>query len=366
MPPGRPAELHSRNPRRSPQVLALALSIAALAVVQGVTLGISLRGLEHPRAVVTERVVAGPQVSASVPRPAGQDLDLAGIAARALPSVAAVDTDRGGGSAVVYNAEGLLVTNNHVVEGAGGQVEVTLSDGRTLQAAVLGTDPTSDLALLEVDPGPDGLAAPVFRSGAPEVGEVVLAVGSPFGLSSTVTSGIVSATGRVLAPPGGQPLLGLVQTDAAINPGNSGGALLDASGSVIGINTAILSASGANDGIGFAVPSSQVLFVVEQLIQTGTVTYAQLGVGGTDARERTATGSVPSGALVNNVQPDSAASAAGLLVGDVITAADGQAVVSFEQLAQLVRQHAPGDELTLTVTRRGNDIELTATLTDAD
>jgi S1-C subfamily serine protease len=294
------------------------------------------------------------------------------IAAAVSPSVAAVEVSAAGpeggggtvtgqGSAVIIDPAGLLATNNHVVAEAV-QVTVVLADGSRYEAEVVGTDPTTDLAVLRIDAA--RLPAAELAEGLPEVGDLAIAIGSPFGLEGSVTAGIVSAVDRTLA---GQSttLTGLIQTDAAINPGNSGGALVDAEGRVIGINTAILSGSGTNDGVGFAVASPVVRDITQQLIETGTVERAVLGVAGQDVDPRVAAAyglAEDAGALIVQVEPGSAADVAGLQPGDLVVAADGEPVTSMGELAGAIQAREPGDELDLTIVRQGERLEVTAEL----
>jgi S1-C subfamily serine protease len=293
------------------------------------------------------------------------------IAAAVAPSVAAVEirtgsgpgggTVAGQGSAVIIDEDGLLATNAHVVDGAGA-ITVRLADGSRYEAELVGVDPTSDLAVLAVEAS--GLPAATLADELPEVGATAVAIGSPFGLEGSVTSGIVSALDRTLTGRGGT-LTELIQTDAAINPGNSGGALVDAQGRVIGINTAILSGSGTNDGVGFAVPAPVVRDITEQLIATGTVRRAVLGVAGQDVDPRVAAAyglDAEAGALLLRVEPGSSAAEAGLEPGDLVTAVDGVAVTSMAELAVAIRERDPGDHLRLEVVRAGETLELTATL----
>jgi S1-C subfamily serine protease len=297
--------------------------------------------------------------------------DVTDIAAAVAPSVAAVEIRTAGGprgevvagqgSAVIIDEAGLLATNAHVVDGAGA-VTVRLADGSRYEAELVGVDPTTDLAVLAVEAS--GLPAATLADDLPEVGSTAVAIGSPFGLEGSVTAGIVSALDRTLSGRSGT-LTGLIQTDAAINPGNSGGALVDARGRVIGINTAILSGSGTNDGVGFAVPAPVVQDITDQLIATGTVQRAVLGVAGQDVDPQVAAAyglEVGSGALLLRIEPGSSADEAGLEPGDLVTAVDGVAITSMAELAVTVRERAPGDQLRLEVVRDGEELELTATL----
>jgi S1-C subfamily serine protease len=294
---------------------------------------------------------------------------VAAIARQVGPSVARVDTQgrfgSGSGSAVVLDADGVLVTNAHVVDGAA-RVTVTLPDGERLPAEVVGADAGTDLAVLQVDA--TELPVPVWADAdvTPSVGDPVVAIGSPFGLDGSVTSGIVSALGRTLTPAGGPALVDLLQTDAAINPGNSGGALVDRAGRIIGINTAIASSGGGSEGVGFAIPATTATNVAEQLLTDGTVQRAALGIAGQTVDPDTATLyglSVTAGAVIVELQPDGPAAAAGLVPGDIVTAIESEPVRSIAELAGRVQQHRPGDEVTLTVVRRGTDEEREVTVT---
>jgi S1-C subfamily serine protease len=291
------------------------------------------------------------------------------IARQVGPSVARVDTQgrfgSGSGSAVVLAADGILVTNAHVVDGAT-RVTVTLPDGERLPAEVVGADAGTDLAVLRVDA--TDLPVPVWADAdvTPSVGDPVVAIGSPFGFEGSVTSGIVSALGRTLTPAGGPALVDLIQTDAAINPGNSGGALVDRAGRILGINTAIASSSGGSTGVGFAIPATTATNVAEQLLADGTVQRAALGIAGQTVDPDTATLyglPVTAGAVVVEVQPDGPAAVAGLAPGDIVTAIDAEPVRSIAELAGRIQQHRPGDEVTVTVVRRGTDDETEVTVT---
>jgi S1-C subfamily serine protease len=284
------------------------------------------------------------------------------------PSVARVDAQgpfgAGSGSAVVYQADGVLITNAHVVDGAA-QVTVTFPDGERRDAEVVGVDAASDLAVLQVDA--DDLPVPVWADAdaTPSVGDPVVAIGSPFGLDGSVTSGIVSALGRTVTPAQGVALVDLIQTDAAINPGNSGGALVDAAGRILGINTAIASSAGGSQGVGFAIPATTATSVAEQLFTDGVVRRAELGIAGqtVDADTATLYGlPVTAGAVVVDVRPDSPADRAGLQQGDIITSIDDEPVGSVAELVGRIQQRRPGDEVTLQVARPGTD-ERTVTVT---
>jgi serine protease Do len=264
------------------------------------------------------------------------------------------------GSGFVINTDGHLITNNHVVDGAT-EVRVKLSDGRELPARVVGRDPRTDIALLKVDA--TGLTAmPLGDSAALAVGEPVMAIGNPFGLEQTVTTGIVSATGRVI---GEGPYDDFIQTDASINPGNSGGPLINARGQVVGINTAILSQTGGSVGIGFAIPVNLAKPVVTQLANGGHVVRGWLGVGIQPVTEDLAKGfklQGAEGALVTSVRDGSPAAAAGLKPGDVIVEYDGRKVARASELPRAVAETPVGKHATLKVLRNGAPVTLTATV----
>src|SRR5262245_57860174 len=268
------------------------------------------------------------------------------------------------GSGFAINPNGHIVTNNHVVEGAT-EIMVKLSDGRELSAKVLGRDPKTDLALLKVEA--TGLPTiPLGDSSALQVGEPVMAIGNPFGLEQTVTTGIVSATGRVI---GQGPYDDFVQTDASINPGNSGGPLINARGQAIGINAAIFSQSGGSVGIGFAIPSNQAKTVVTQLAESGRVSRSWLGVTIQPLTPELAKGfniQDAKGALVANVAEDSPALKAGIKAGDIITEYNGRTVARSEDLPRLVAETPAGQDVTITVLRDGKSVQLQARVTRLD
>jgi serine protease Do len=279
-----------------------------------------------------------------------------------VPQIRQAPTE-GLGSGVIVSADGYIVTNNHVVDGAD-TVTVTLSDGRELKARVVGRDPQTDIAVVKIDAS--GLPAVTFADSAGiRVGDRVLAVGNPFGIGETVTSGIVSATGRrVGLIDDGKGFENFIQTDAAINPGNSGGALVDLDGRLIGINTAILSHSGGFQGVGFAVPANMVSHVAESLVKTGKVVHGYLGINIQDispALKDTFNLKDMHGALVGEVAPGSPASRAGIKDGDVVTALDGHEIKDANDLALAVSGTEPGTKVALDLIRDGKTLRLDAT-----
>jgi len=263
---------------------------------------------------------------------------------------------QGLGSGVIIDAdEGYVVTNNHVIDGAS-EILVTLKDGRQFDATVIGTDDRSDVALLKIKDGKDLTAIEIGNSAKLRVGDFVVAIGNPFGLGQTVTSGIVSALGR--SGLGIEEIENFIQTDAAINSGNSGGALVTLDGKLIGINTAILGPNGGNIGIGFAIPADMMQSLVHQLIEFGEVRRGVLGVRGNDLTHEIAKAldlKANQGAFIAEVIPEGAAEKAGLQSGDVIVAVNGERIRTFADLGARVSTLGAGKELKLTVLRDGKE-----------
>ncbi len=298
-------------------------------------------------------------------------------AAKAIgPSVVtvAVSSQRGQGtgSGVIIKDDGYILTNNHVVEGVGqgGSVSVTLSNGSTASARIVGTDPSSDLAVIKAE-GVSGIKAAVFANSEKlQVGQSVIAVGAPLGLSNTVTEGIVSTLHRPVTSgasgTGEQSVMDAIQTDAAINPGNSGGPLVDLAGRVVGINSAIATVGQSSDGqsgnigVGFAIPSNDAVRVSDQLMSNGKATHAQLGVGLSQSQS-----AATSGAVLGQVNAGSPAAAAGLKPGDVITKINDRTIADGDSLIVAIRSYAPGDEVTITYERNGQPQTTAATLASA-
>jgi serine protease Do len=264
------------------------------------------------------------------------------------------------GSGFLISPDGLVLTNAHVVDGAK-EVTVKLSDHREFKAKVLGADRSSDIAVLKID----GHGFPTVQLGDSDqlgVGDYVLAIGEPFGLEETATAGIVSAKGRSLPGDGYVPF---IQTDAAVNPGNSGGPLFDANGAVIGINAQIYSNSGGYQGVSFAIPINVAVQIKDQIVKTGKVAHARLGVEVQTLDQSLADSfklKAPDGALISKIEPDSAAAQAGLKVGDVILKFDGSPIVDAGQLSARVGTSAPGDKASIDVWRDGKTLALTATI----
>ena len=315
---------------------------------------------------------------ATVPASNSSGKDWTDVAAAVSPAVVTIQTQGassgGTGSGVIYDAQGDIVTNYHVIASvlSGGQIQVTLADGRLYSAKVIGHDKTTDLAVIRLDNPPSNLTVARFASSANlEVGAPVMAIGAPLGLSNTVTTGIVSALNRPVEVSMDEDsssqdsqassdlvVTNAIQIDASINPGNSGGPLFDTSGAVIGINSSIKSLATSSDGqagsigLGFAIPSDLVVSVADQLIASGTASHGMLGVT-VKAATTTVGSDTYVGAEVQDVSAGSGASAAGIRAGDVIVKVEGQEVTSPKQLIGYVRRYKAGDTVTMTIVRDG-------------
>jgi putative serine protease PepD len=343
----------------------LAASFCVVAIAGGGA-GAAAVALTHGSSSKTITVAAAPAASNVA---SGTALTVGQIAKESSPGVVEIDATSantgspypgsGGssssaeGTGFVYDLKGDIVTNDHVVDGAS-SISVKFPDGSTYKATVVGADPSSDLAVIHVNAPESKLTVlQLGDSSTVAVGDGVVAIGNPFGLDNTVTSGIVSALNREITSPNESPIEGAIQTDAAINHGNSGGPLFNLAGKVIGINSQIQSDSGGNDGVGFAIPSNTVKSVVTQLISTGKAQHALLGVG-----VKTASG----GVAVTDVQAGSGAADGGVKTGDIVTSVDGVTVTSAQQLRAIIAAHQPGDSLSLEVRRSGSTKTLHVTL----
>ena len=335
-----------------------------------------------PTATVTTRTTSndGQGDSTDLPVVAGSP---EAVASKVLPSVVKINVSgngsAGSGSGIILSREGEILTNNHVTEVAknGGRMTVSFNDGTTVPASLVGDDPVTDLAVIRVQ-GVSGLVpAKLGDSDKLDVGEGVVAIGSPFGLQATVTSGIVSALNRPVSVGGDggadkATTYPAIQTDAAINPGNSGGPLVNLAGEVVGINSSIRSSTdvggeGGSIGLGFAIPITKVLPVVDQLRNGQTPTHARLGITVSDkgsSNDPTDNGLI-SGAGVEQVTSGSAGDKAGLKAGDIVTKVDDEPISSSESLVATIRGYRPGDKVTLTILRGGKTRTLDATL-DSD
>jgi len=358
---GPPRQKTPRNKRGAALVMAAVLAGA----VAGVAASAGYDALQSPESTTVVSSLRGSPASSEADTPAPQG-SVEQVAARVLPSVVKIDVSssqgQGSGSGIILSSNGLILTNNHVVELAqdGGDLAVSFNDGSTASATIVGTDPLTDLAVIKAE-GVSGLKpASLGDSGNVDVGEAVVAVGSPFGLESTVTSGIVSATNRPVsagdAEIGGQStIFPAIQTDAAINPGNSGGALVDMNGDVIGINSAIRSATtlggeAGSIGLGFAIPIDEAKPIAQELVKNQTPTHARLGVTvGTPENSE----GLPAGAVVRSIEGGTAAADSGLQRGDVITRVDDTIISSSDSLVAIVRTYRPGDKVQVTFLRDG-------------
>ncbi len=349
-----------KNPRVA---LATAMTSAALVGAGGVAAVVVALDEDAP-----PRAAAQVTVADATPAAVDDALSVEDIYEQASASVVEITTSAttanpfGGrgtqqsqGSGFVYDDEGHVITNQHVVDGAAA-ASVTFADGKRYDATVVGTDPSTDLAVLKVD-APASVLEPLALADSADVkvGEGVVAIGSPFGLEQTVTAGIVSALHRQITAPNRFSIDDAIQTDAAINHGNSGGPLLDLDGKVIGVNAQIESESGGNDGVGFAIPSNTVERIADALIADGEVEHAYLGVSTDDADGA-------DGARIAEVRPGTPAARGGLETGDVVTAIDGDEVASADDLRTRIDAQKPGDEVELTVRRDGDTETLTVTL----
>ena len=259
------------------------------------------------------------------------------------------------GSGFVFDTSGNIVTNDHVVEGETA-ISVRFPDGKTAKATLVGTDPSTDIAVIKVDV-PASQLHPLTLGSSKNVlpGQQVVAIGSPFGLADSMTAGIVSAIGRTIQAPNNYSIANAIQTDAAINHGNSGGPLLDLSGNVLGVNAQIESGGGGSDGVGFAIPVDSVKPVMTTLIAGGKVQHAYIGIHVGDATNG-------AGAQISSVGAGTPGEKAGLKAGDVITALDGKPITKADDLTAGVTAHAPGDKATLTIDRGGKTLTIVVTL----
>lgn len=384
-----------RGPGWGALLLAMILT-AVLSVVLTLSFGTGLTTFDRAHTQSNDPVTSGPTAPLVEQKEGSSDWQAVASAVR--PATVAIQVQVGNsgdtGSGVVWDSEGHIVTNNHVVADAQGPetVTVSLNDGRLYHAEVVGTDPTTDLAVIKLQNPPSDLVSANFGSSdSLTVGEPVMAIGSPLGLSDTVTTGIISALDRPVAVKGSAPrqsgdidpwgltpnaqaqpepvITNAIQIDASINPGNSGGPLFDESGRVIGINSSIASLGSSDStagsiGLGFAIPVDLVKNVATQLITHGKAEHAQLGV-----MIRSAAVTVDDvtrvGAEVADVVPEGAASSADIKVGDVIIKIDGHDVVSSRSLTGYVRRYNSGDEVILVVARDGKAVEVPVTLKQA-
>jgi len=372
----------SAQPRRLAELGAVAVLAAVLA-----SSGTYAVTRPDPAASPAAQATASPSTSASpVVQADASAPNWSATAAAVSPSVVAISItggqSSGQGSGVIFDTKGHILTNNHVVAagGDGSRLSVTLNDKRTYDATVVGTDPSTDLAVIKLTDGPDDLKAVALGdANSLKVGDQVMAVGNPLGLAGTVTTGIVSALNRPVttsdqsqdpsAPQSSEPVVtNAIQTSAAINPGNSGGALVNAGGQLVGINSAIASlgsggasSQGGNIGIGFAIPVNEVRSIADQLISSGKATHPYLGVA--SKNDVVADGSARrAAAVLTDVVRGTPADQAGLRAGDAVIAVDGESVDGFLSLVAQVRERSVGDKVTLKVVRDGQSRNVDVTL----
>jgi S1-C subfamily serine protease len=351
------------HPRALAALAVVVLLIGAVGGVVGRLTAEDASRLTSPDPTITQAIAAKE-------RPAGSVAD---IAQRTVPAVVSVEVkvgDQGGtGSGVVIDPAGYVITNNHVVAPAadtsGAVIDAVFHDGTRVPARIVGRDPKTDLAVLKVDVA-NPVVATIGSATSLAVGDGVIAIGSPLGLAGTVTSGIVSALHRPVRLDGTGntvAVIDAIQTDAAINPGNSGGALVDSTGAVVGINTAIRSlgqnqGEGGSIGLGFAIPIEDARAIADELIRTGTVTHAEIGINA-----RSVSDSTTDGAQVQNVQAGGAAAAAGIVEGDVVVKVGDRTIAGADELVVAVRAHNPGDVVPVTLVRDSRTLTVSVTLT---
>jgi len=326
------------------------LSLGAVALIAGGS-GAAIAGTVGDRDTTNTVTAAAPAAVEPVANSPG-GLSAEAVYNRSKDSVVFITAGQATGSGFVVSKDGYIVTNAHVVDGAS-SVKVEIGDGETRPAEIVGQDDSTDIALLKVDPSGEDLVPLAFAdSDNVDVGDASFAIGNPYGLSRTLTTGVISALQRSITAPNGFSIDDVLQTDAALNPGNSGGPLLDGSGRVIGVNSQIESsggngASGGNVGIGFAVPSNTVRTVVNTLRAGKEVKHAYFGVQTADADG--------GGARIASVQPDSPADDAGLTAGDVVRGFDGKEVSDSASLSAQVNHHQAGDEVDVVIRRGGEE-----------
>ncbi len=363
------AQTPARNRRAG-----LGVAVVATALIVGGSAGFggaALWDATNPEAATptSSRATTSTSVVADPSDPPAASGSVEDVASRVLPSVVKIDVvgqqGAGSGSGIILTSDGTILTNNHVVEVAStdGKITVDFADGTSAPATILGTDPLTDTAVIKAD-GVSGLtAATIGKSANLNVGQGVVAVGSPFGLDATVTSGIVSALNRPVNvgsdSEGNATTYPAIQTDAAINPGNSGGPLVDMAGAVVGINSSIrTAATGASAGqapagsigLGFAIPIDEVMPIVDQMSAGETPTHARLGLQVGDPQDATTPG-----AVVGRVTPGSTAAEGGLKDGDLITKVDDQRVTDANSLVATIRSYRPGDSVSVTWQRNGDE-----------
>ena len=355
---GTTTQRHQTSSTATAALLALAVAALLAAALTGCTLG------REPQARSAPAPVLAPSAQAATG-------DIPEVVRKVEPSVVTIAHDQGTGSGVIWSKDGVVVTNNHVVrvqDQVVERVEVAFFDGRRVPGTVRATDPSTDLAVVQVDR--KDLKPATFQRALPQVGELAVAIGSPLGFENTVTAGIISGLHREIpgsAQQGIRSLVDLIQTDAPISPGNSGGALVNGRGQVVGISVAYIPPEQGAVSIGFAIPAATAVDVVGELLRTGRATHAYLGIEPAPVTREVAAQlglDQAAGVLVMEVGDGTPAATAGLQPGDVIVRLDDKPIDTVEDLFGELRQHRPGDRVTLTVVRDGREQRLTATLAD--
>jgi S1-C subfamily serine protease len=347
-PPQPPSQEPPASQRRWPIWATLLVAVLLIAISSGVTY---LLTSDSPADTATTGQAGNPSEAAEAPEIVPGEEPVADVADLILPSVVQIQTPGGVGSGVVYDSDGLILTAAHVVAGSD-TVTVRFNDGEEIEGTVLGGTSGADVAVVQVDRS--GLtAADLALDEDARVGQLAVAVGSPWGLQGTVTAGIISAVNQSI--PSGDTARSVIQTDAAINPGNSGGPLVDREGRVLGINVSIFSLSGANDGVGFAVPIDVAYDIAQRLVAGESIETAFLGVIGRDADSGQA------GAVITEVTPGSGADEAGIEVDDMVISIDGVTVQGIADLAAQVQTHQPGSTVEIVVVRDGQEQTLSVT-----
>jgi putative serine protease PepD len=373
LPPDRPTRSGLRRKGLAATVVAASLLVGGAAGVGGAAVWTSTHDSVQSSPIITQSGGSTAQTAATG--------SIEKVAQNVLPSVVMINVSgpdgSGSGSGIILSGDGKILTNNHVVAlaGKGGSLSVSFNDGSHAGAKVLGADPLTDTAVIQAQ-GVSGLTpATIGHSSALQVGQGVVAIGSPFGLDATVTSGIVSALNRPVnvgqVSQGNATVYPAIQTDAAINPGNSGGPLVNLAGEVVGIDASIQTAPDAASGgepgsigLGFAIPIDEVLPIVQEMIKGETPTHARLGIGVETAASSTGS-QVTAGAKIQKVDSGSAAADVGLKAGDVITKVDDHLITSSDGLVAIVRSYRPGDQVTVTYERGGSTDTVQVTL-DSD
>jgi putative serine protease PepD len=333
-----------KPPRSTSRTLAHLLLTVVVAATAGATTAVLIQDEPNRSTPALSPEVVPAEITASDSDP------VAAVAEALAPSVVQIETAEGLGSGVIYDSAGLILTAAHVVDGSPGPISVRLEDGTRIEGSVLGADTRTDIAVVRIQR--EGLVAARLARDTPlQVGQLAVAIGSPFGLEGSVTAGVISAVDRSIATSNGTAMT-VVQTDAPINPGNSGGALADRQGRVIGINDAIASSSGVNSGVGFAIPIDLAITTADALVRGEEPSVGYLGISGGEAPSGEA------GARVTQVEPGGPAAEAGIREGDLITSFDGQPVDDISTLGVLVRRSTPDETVSVEIDRQGRELTM--------